>query len=109
MRHTGELFLQTPEAEHPLSKKLVLNTIREENNHHTMIALEQELIHTVLEFFDLRFSELVDFEYAPQHSKFALNLVRKLVLNNIEQIAIDGVTSHLHGRGIQSFAIVDCT
>jgi hypothetical protein len=108
MRHDGELFLSTPESEHPLNLKLEL-IVGKSQDPNVIPTLEHELEHALLWFFDLRFNELVDFEYAPEHSKFALSLVRTHTLNSILSIIQDGVTRQLQDKPIVGFSIASLT
>ena len=101
-RHTGELFIKTAEAEHPLNLKLQLSSGNDANPE-VLSALEHELEHALLWFFDLHFEELVDFEYAPHHSKFALNLVRTETLNTILKMIRNDITGPLVGKNITGF------
>lgn len=108
MRHTGELFIKTPESEHPLNAKLELITGRDANPE-VLSVLEHELEHVVLWFFDLHFNELVDFDYAPGHSKFALSLVRTETLNTITKMIRNDITATLAGKNIVGFGITSLT
>lgn len=108
MRHTGELLIKTPEAEHPLNLKLELITGQSPDSN-VLPALEHELEHAVLWFFDIYFNELVDFEYAPEHSKFALNLIRTELLNTILRMIRNDITSVLVDKNIVGFSITSLT
>ena len=108
MRHNGELFLSTPESEHPLNLKLEL-IAGQSQDPNVLPTLEHELEHALLWYFDLRFNELVDFDYAPEQSKFALSLVRTQTLNTILSIIQDGVTSKLQDKPIIGFSITSLT
>jgi hypothetical protein len=107
MRHTGELFIVTPEAEHPLHKKLILSCGGGVDS--ALPALTEELLNCVLWYFDLYLDELVDYEYAPDQSKFALNMVRVKLMAELENTVSNGVTAALVGRGVHSFEIIDAT
>jgi hypothetical protein len=108
MRHTGELFIKTPEAEHPLNIKLELITGKSADPH-VLSVLEHELEHAVLWFFDLQFDELVDFHYAPEQSKFALSLLRTETLNSINRMIRNDITDSLVGKNIVGFGIISLT
>lgn len=108
MHHTGDLYLGTPESEHPLNIRLELIPGRE-HVPEVIIALEQELEQAILWFFDLRFRELVDFEYTPEQSVFALNLIRVATLNTITSIIRDSITSGLHDKKISGFKFTNLT
>lgn len=108
MRHTGELFIKTPEAEHPLYKSLILTVEpSSEQSSGVITAMREALLDAVLWFFDLHLEELVDYDYAPEQSKFALNLLRYKLLAEIEAMVADGVTSQLATRNITNFKIID--
>lgn len=112
MRHTGELFLKTPESEHQLHRQLVFTidpSLKGENSLYAIIAMEEALLSEVLWFFDFYLEELVDREYAPEHSKFALNLMRVKFLAEIESTIKNGVTVTLANRNISHFDIIDIT
>ena len=108
MRHTGELFIKTAEAEYTLNAKLELMRGREADPQ-ILRVLEHELEHVVLWFFDLHFNELVDFEYAPEHSKFALSLLKIETLNTITKMIQQGITDSLIDKNIVGFEIISLT
>jgi hypothetical protein len=108
MHHTGELFIRTPEADHPLQIRLKLITGKHHNSE-TITALEHELEQAILWFFDLRFRELVDFEYAPEQSVFALNLIRNETLNTILRMIKNDITDELLDKNIVGFEFTNLT
>ena len=110
MHHTGALFIKTPESEQPLHRRLILTidpALQGHNCPHAMVAMVEELLSEVLWYFDFYLEELVDREYAPERSKFALNLMRTKLLAEIESVVHNGVTSSLDNRSISQFSIVD--
>ena len=110
MHHTGELFLKTPESEQPLNKRLVLTTdsrLGGQSDPHAMSAMAEELLSVVLWFFDFYLEELVDYDYAPEQSKFALNLMRTKLLAEIETMVSNGVSIELVHRNVTNFQIID--
>ena len=108
MHHTGELFIKTPEQEHPLNLIVELKS-GPEPDQFALSALEAELEHAVLWFFDLRFDELVDFDYAPEDSKYALNLVRVEILTNITRMIKHNIIDSLADKNITGFEIKSLT
>lgn len=110
MHHNGDLFIRTSESEHPLNKNLRLNIGKGEagfDNSRMLFAISEDLLSIVLWFFDLHLEELVDYDYAPHQSKFALGLMRNKLLYEIECMIRDGVTSTLTSYDIQGFSFVD--
>jgi hypothetical protein len=110
MHHNGDLFIRTPEKDHPLYKNLKLNIGKGEpdfDNNAMLYAISEDLLSVVLWFFDLHLEELVDYEYAPHQSKFALGLMRNKLLSEIESMIRDGVTGTLTSYDIQGFMFLD--
>lgn len=110
MKPDGELFIKTSEAEHSLKKRLNLAIEKgppPPPDAPIFYALSEDLLCEVLWFFDLHLEELLDYEYAPHQSKFALGLVRKTVLSSIEAMVQDSVTYKLLNYNVTGFMFLD--
>jgi hypothetical protein len=110
MRHTGELFIQTPESEHPLNIRVELKTDSKQetlDKLYVIVALEHELEEVVLDYFDTSFDQLLNIKAAPDHKAYAMNLMRYQLLEHISQMIRYGVTDQLAGRNISSFTLID--